>query len=183
MTGVLTCSMISENITPRRLFDMWRAVVTVLCTMITSAPASAARGANFFVFAGITETAAATPAPFNFLYAATYELIANRLCIQFLEEYGRMFRRGLRYLQEKRRRVFVSDLYSVEIEDSEAAVFSEVDGEGWIDNCVHGGGHEGDVEPDAIEIRRNIHHFGVDGYVTGGDGYIIESVGWSQFFQ
>jgi hypothetical protein len=94
-----------------------------------------------------------------------------------------MFRRGFRYLQEKRRRVFVSDLYSVEIEDSEAAAFAEVDGEGRIDNCVHGGSHERDLEPDTIEIRRNIHHFGVDGYVTGGDGYIIESVGGSQFFQ
>ena len=49
------------NTRPRSLLEMWRAVVTVDCTTIASAPASAAIGASRLVLAGVTETAHLAP--------------------------------------------------------------------------------------------------------------------------
>ena len=60
-TGTRMFAHSSSKMRPRRLREMWRAVVTVDCTTNTSAPASTAMGASFFVLAGVQETAQVTP--------------------------------------------------------------------------------------------------------------------------
>ena len=64
MTGTSIISSRSEKTSPLALLETCRAVVTVDWTTMVSAPASAATGASFLVFAGVTETAERAPSCF-----------------------------------------------------------------------------------------------------------------------
>ena len=60
-TGTPMSATRAEKRRPVKLLEMWRAVVTVDCTTMMSAPASTATGASFLVLAGVTDTAQTAP--------------------------------------------------------------------------------------------------------------------------
>ncbi len=89
---------------PSRLWEMWRAVVTVDWTTKMSQPASTAMGANFLVLAGVQETATVMPCVLHLAHALGDELGLDRLGVDVLQE-GRDFGLGGRGdLFEDRRR-------------------------------------------------------------------------------
>ena len=185
MTGIsrMFCTS-SSKIRPFSLVEMWRALVTVACTTKTSTPASAASGANFFVFIGVEETAATPPAAlicgcarrsrFGWM-GAEYTFCISAVTSLF----GR-----LGDLAQYRVGVFVAGLHALKVEDGETAGLRELGGHAHIDDAVHRGGDEGQCEVEVAEFEGEFYEGGVDRVVAAGDdGDVIKAVGAPHFFE
>ncbi len=115
--------------------------------------------------------------------AVADELFFNRLFIDLLHESGHFGVGHFSDFFEDFIRVFIAGLDAVEVQDSEAAELVQVGNDFNIDDGVHRGGHERNLEGVIADLEVRVGLVGVEGNVPGDNSHLVETIGLLKGFK